>query len=133
MMVRGLLGAAAIAAGLLLAVPADAHHSFAAEFDAKNCRDFTGILTKLDWQNPHAYFYMDIKDASGNVEAWSFQTYALITLRRAGNDRQLFMDHIGKEVFVRGCVARNGRKNYAAAGTMKFSDGVLRQVGQLQD
>ena len=63
----------------------------------------------------------------------SFQTYALITLRRAGNDRQLFLDNVGKEVFVRGCLARNGRKNYAAAGTLKFSDGVMRQVGQLQD
>src|SRR5687768_12532913 len=111
------LGAALIAAGLLSARPALAHHSFAAEFDAKNCRDFVGVLTKLDWQNPHAYFFMDVKDASGNVESWSFQTYALITLRRAGNDRQLFLDHIGKEVFVRGCIAKKGRKNYAAAGT----------------
>ena len=122
-----------IAATVLLAPSLRAHHSFAAEFDAKNCRDFTGVLTKLDWQNPHAYFYVDVKEANGQVESWSFQTYALITLRRAGNDRQLFLDNIGKEVFVRGCLARNGRKNYAAAGTMKFPDGVLRQVGQLQD
>lgn len=122
-----------LVAAVLLTPSLLAHHSFAAEFDAKNCRDFTGVLTKLDWQNPHAYFYVDVKEANGQVESWSFQTYALITLRRAGNDRQLFMDNIGKEVFVRGCLARNGRKHYAAAGTMKFPDGVLRQVGQLQD
>jgi hypothetical protein len=122
-----------VAAIGLLTISTSAHHSFAAEFDAKNCRDFTGVLTKLDWQNPHAYFYVDVKEPNGQVESWSFQTYALITLRRAGNDRQLFIDNIGKEVFVRGCLARNGRKNYAAAGTMKFPDGVLRQVGQLQD
>ena len=60
----------------LLAAPSFAHHSFAAEFDGKNCREFTGTLTKLDWQNPHPYFYMDIKDAGGKVENWSFQTYA---------------------------------------------------------
>lgn len=118
---------------LLLPAPAPAHHSFAAEFDAGNCRDFSGILTRLDWQSPHAYFYVDVKDASGKVESWSFQTYALITLRRAGNDRQVFLDNVGKEVWVRGCVAKNGRPHYAAAGTLKFSDGVLRQVGQLQD
>jgi hypothetical protein len=134
MKIAAVLGAVLVLAGFgLLAPPASAHHSFAAEFDGKNCRDFTGTLTKLDWQNPHAYFYVDVKDESGHVESWSFQTYALITLRRAGNDRQVFLDNVGKEVFVRGCLARNGKKNYAAAGTLKFSDGILRQVGQLQD
>jgi hypothetical protein len=76
---------------------------------------------------------MDIKDAGGKVENWSFQTYALITLRRNGTDRQLFIDNMGKEVWVRGCLARNGKERYAAAGTLKFADGILRQVGQLQD
>ena len=128
------LGMAAIIAALLLpAVPSFAHHSFAAEFDARNCKDFTGILTKLDWQSPHPYFFMDIKEASGKVENWSFQTYAPITLRRNGTDRQLFVESIGKEVWVRGCLAKNGKERYAAAGTLKFSDGVLHQVGQLQN
>ena len=127
-------GIAAMTCGLfLLAAPSLAHHSFDAEFDAKNCKDFTGTLTKLDWQSPHPYFYMDIKDASGKVQNWSFQTYAPITLRRNGTERQVFIENIGKEVWVRGCVARNGKSNYAAAGTLKFSDGVMRQVGQLQD
>ena len=54
--------AVAIVASALLAPVVSAHHSFAAEFDAKNCRDFTGVLTKLDWQNPHAYFYVDVKE-----------------------------------------------------------------------
>ena len=128
------LGAAAITLSLLF-VPVSllAHHSFAAEFDGKNCKDFTGTLTKIDWQNPHGFFYVDIKDAAGKVESWSFQTYALITLKRAGIERQLFVENIGKEVWVRGCVAKNGKSHYAAAGTLKFSDGVLRQAGQLQD
>jgi Family of unknown function (DUF6152) len=130
-----ILGAAAATIGVLLvAVPSFAHHSFAAEFDATKCREFTGTLTKLEWTNPHGFFYVDVKDAGGEVQNWSFQTYALITLRRAGTDRQLFLDNIGKEVWVRGCVAKNGRPNYAAAGSLKFaSDGVLRQMGQLQD
>jgi hypothetical protein len=128
------LVAAAIACGALLAPSASfAHHSFAAEFDAKNCREFVGTLTKLDWQSPHAYFYLDVKDSDGKVDNWSFQTYALITLRRNGTDRQLFIENMGKEVWVRGCLAKNGKQHYAAAGTLKFADGVLRQVGQLQD
>jgi hypothetical protein len=74
MKTRSVLGAAAMICGVLVwAAPLFAHHSFAAEWDSRKCRDFTGTLTKLDWQNPHPYFYMDIKDASGKVETWSFQ------------------------------------------------------------
>jgi len=127
-------GAAAIALTVLVcSSPVVAHHSFAAEWDSTKCREFTGTLTKLDWQNPHPYFYMDIKDAEGKVENWSFQAYSPVTLRRNGTDRQVFLDNIGKEVWVRGCLAKNGAANAAAAGTLKFSDGELRQVGQLQD
>ena len=109
------------------------HHAFVAEFDSDNCRDFNGVLTSIDWQNPHAFFYMDIQDADGNVESWSFQTYALITLKRSGSDLQFFMENIDKEIWVRGCLAKNGRERYAAAGTLRASDGVLRQVGQIQN
>ena len=127
-------GAAAMALTVLVfSAPIMAHHSFAAEWDSTKCRDFTGTLTKLDWQNPHPYFFMDIKDAEGKVENWSFQAYSPVTLRRNGTDRQVFLDNIGKEVWVRGCLARNEKSRAAAAGTLKFSDGVLRQVGQLQD
>ena len=76
---------------------------------------------------------MDVKDVTGKVESWSFQTYALITLKRAGIERQFFIENIGKEIWVKGCLAKNGRSNYAAAGLLKAPDGVLRQMGQLQD
>jgi hypothetical protein len=126
---------AAVTAGLLLtATPSFAHHSFAAEFDSTKCQEWTGTLTKIAWTNPHGFFYVDVKGADGTVHNWSFQTYALITLRRAGTSLELFKENIGKEVWVRGCVAKNGRPDYAAAGSLKFaSDGVLRQMGQLQD
>ena len=130
---RTVLGAAIVCGVLAAAPPLVAHHSFAAEWDSRKCREFTGTLTKLDWQNPHPYFYMDVKDASGKVESWSFQAYSPVTLTRNGTDRQMFLDNIGKDVWVRGCLARNEKVNAAAAGTLKFSDGVLRQVGQLQD
>lgn len=125
--------AAAICCVFLLIPPASAHHAFAAEFDSENCRDFNGQLTRLDWQSPHAFFYMDVENEDGDVENWSFQTYALITLRRNGTPRQLFIENIGEDVWVRGCLAKNGRELYASAGLMRFPDGVLHQVGQIQN
>lgn len=112
---------------------ASAHHSFAAEFDENDCRDFTGTLTDIDWQNPHAFFTMDVADDAGDMHTWTFQTYALITLKRAGTGLDYFKRNVGKEVWVRGCLARNGREFYAAAGFMKAEDGVLRQMGQIQN
>ena len=129
----GVRAAAVVGALFLLAAPSFAHHSFAAEWDSKNCREFSGVLTKVDWQNPHPYFFVDVKEAGGKIENWSFQAYSPVTLRRNGTDRQVFLDNIGKDVWVRGCLAKNGKLQSAAAGTLKFSDGVLRQVGQLQD
>jgi hypothetical protein len=134
MRIPNLVGAAAIALGpLMMAAPSSAHHSFAAEWDSTKCRDFSGILRKLDWQNPHPYFYVDVKESSGKIEHWSFQAYSPVTLRRNGTDRQVFLDNIDKDVWIRGCLSKTGKPNAAAAGTLKFSDGVLRQVGQLQD
>jgi hypothetical protein len=134
MRIPNLVGAAALALGpLMMAAPLSAHHSFAAEWDSTKCRDFTGILRKLDWQNPHPYFYVDVKESSGKIEHWSFQAYSPVTLRRNGTDRQVFLDNIDKDVWIRGCLSKTGKPQAAAAGTLKFSDGVLRQVGQLQD
>ena len=50
-----------------LAVPTFAHHGFAVEFDKTKCMDLRGTLTSLDWENPHAYIHMDVKDASGKT------------------------------------------------------------------
>jgi hypothetical protein len=123
-------GAAVAAIGLLLlAVPSHAHHSFAAEFDATKCTDFTGTLTAIEWQNPHGYFHVDVKN-SGAVESWTFQTVSIITLKRSGTSRRDFLDNVGKNVFVRGCLAKNGVKYRAAAETLKLTDGQLRIVGQ---
>ena len=111
----------AAAIGLLLTVPLIAHHSVGTEFDVKNCRDFTGVLTKINWANPHAWFDMDIRDANGQVQSWSFQTFSTPTLKRAGTSRQEFLDNIGKEVWVRGCLARSGAAPALAPGAGCFT------------
>ena len=60
----------AIAGLLLAAVPVLAHHSFAAEFDSNQSMTVTGVVTKVEWMNPHTHFYIDVKDESGKTTNW---------------------------------------------------------------
>ncbi len=104
---------ATVAAGigvLLLAAarPALAHHSFAAEFDADKSFKMTGIVTKVEWQNPHTFFYIDVTDsATGKVTNWALEMGSPNGLMRAGWTRNTLK--VGDVVAVEGSLARSGR------------------------
>ena len=116
-------------AALLAAVPASAHHAFAVEFDAKNCSDIPGILTKVDYQNPHAYIYVDAKE-NGQTVAKTFQLSSTSNLKRGGATLPVMNQSLGKEVVVRGCASRNGEDNRYAASFIKLADGTVQRLGQ---
>ena len=97
-----------------------AHHSFAAEFDASKPVKFTGTVTKIEWMNPHAYFYIDVKDTSGKVESWGLEMGSPNGLMRQGWTRNSLK--VGDEVTVEGSMAKDGSK-IANARTVTLASG----------
>lgn len=102
-----LVATAAIAGGALATGAAIAHHSFAAEFDRDKPIELTGIVTKVEWTNPHVWFYINVRDEeSGEIVNWGAELGPPHGLQRRGWRRDTLA--IGEQVTVNGWLARNG-------------------------
>jgi hypothetical protein len=97
-----------------------AHHSFAAEFDSSKVVTFTGVVTKVEWTNPHAWFYINVKDETGKVTNWGFEMGPPHLLQRQGWERDSMK--IGDVVTVNGTLAKNGT-NRGNSRTVTFAAG----------
>ena len=116
-MLAVLIGATLIAS----AMPVLAHHSFAAEFDSSKPINITGVVTKVEWMNPHTYFYIDVKDEAGKVTTWAVESTAPNQLYRAGWRKQDL--NIGDTVTLKdSSPARDGAKK-AYGGKLTLADG----------
>jgi hypothetical protein len=110
-----------VAAALTAAAPAVAHHSFQAVFDIGKPMTLKGVVTKVEWVNPHVYVHLDVKDERGAVINWAFETLGPGRMRAEGMSKQTF--GVGKIVTLKGYAARDGSKNLGFLRTVTFDDG----------
>jgi uncharacterized protein DUF6152 len=126
---RALLLIAGLAA---TTVPAFAHHSLFAVFDEGQTVTLKGVVSKVEWVNPHVYLYLDVADAAGKLTTWSVETFPPSTLRRAGLTREKL--GLGQNITLLGYKARNG-KDLAFLRTITFADGreVMIALGDIKE
>lgn len=101
-----LLALAAFVLGAATSAQTLAHHSFAAEFDGNSKIDLHGVVTKVDWTNPHTYIYIEVENEDGEIEEWGLEMGSPNGLMRRGWTRNTL--EIGTEVIIQGTRARDG-------------------------
>jgi len=111
---------AACAGLLLMGLPVAAHHSFAAEYDSTKKVELKGIVTKFEWTNPHAHFYLDVTDPGGKVANWNLELASPNMMQRNGWTRHSLKE--GDHVVVVAAQAKDGTAT-ASATTIQKSDG----------
>src|SRR5882724_6999208 len=123
---------AVCAAGVLLlsSVAVFAHHAFQAEYDATKPVKVTGTVSKVEWTNPHIWFYVDVKDDSGKVTTWGFSGGPPGMLQRRGITKNVLK--IGDTVTVEGFRAKDSSTN-GTGGNVTFSDGRKVFAGSAED
>jgi Family of unknown function (DUF6152) len=110
----------AVFLGSMAVTPALAHHSFSAEFDGSKAIELKGVVTKIEWANPHVYFFIDVKSDKGDVVNWGCETAGPGSLHRQGWTRDSLK--LGDQVVVDGYPAKDGSK-LADARSVTLADG----------
>ena len=116
-------GFVVIVALLLAASPARAHHSVPGQFDTSKPITLKGVITKVDWINPHIYVHLDVKEADGSTATWALSTLPTAMMRRAGLTKETLQGKPGEEVTINAVPARDGSQHLGWINKITYADG----------
>jgi len=121
---RNRVGGFVIIVALLLAMAsARAHHSVPGQFDTSKPITLKGVITKVDWINPHIYVHMDVKEPNGTTASWALSTLPTAMMRRAGLTRETLQGKPGEEVTINAVPARDGSQHLGWINKITYADG----------
>ena len=121
-----------VSATCVLAVSAVvAHHSVPGQFDTSKPMTLKGVISKVDWINPHIYVYLDVKDAAGTTATWALSTLPTAMMRRAGLTKETLQGKPGEVVTIDAVPARDGSKHLGWINKITYADGhTIAPTGQ---
>jgi len=116
-----------LAAALFCALPLVAHHSVSAEFNADKVITLKGVVSKVDWVNPHIFIYVDVKDESGKVTTWRLQSLPPMFFKNSGLTKAKLLD--GVEATVTAFPAKDGTDDFGFLLKLSYPDGHFYDLG----
>jgi hypothetical protein len=117
-----------LAGGLGFALPgADAHHSVSGQFDRDQRVSVTGVITEVEWINPHTYIHLEARDENGEVTMWQFESAPTAMLRKVGLTKEMLMAD-GATVTIDAILARDGTENFGWLLKIQYPDGHYYQL-----
>ena len=120
-----------IVAFVLAAAAASAHHSVPGQFDTSKPIKLKGVITKVDWINPHIYVHLAVKEPNGATETWALSTLPTAMMRRAGMTKESLQGKPGEEVTIDAVPARDGSQHLGWINKITYADGhTLSPTGQ---
>ena len=110
-----------------------AHHSVSGEFDLSKTATLKGVISRIDWINPHIYVYLDVSEENGAKDTWMLETFPPSQMRRVGLSKELIMGKPGEVVTVTILPARDGSKHLGYIERITYQDGHFNQLGSNEE
>ena len=118
------------AASVVMAASVSAHHSVSGQYDSSKPLTLTGVITKVDWINPHIYLHLDVKEKDGVVSSWTLSTLPTAMMRRAGLTKESLQGKPGEVVTITAIAARDETKKLGWISKITYADGHHVQLGR---